>query len=315
MASTMASTKFAEFNIWTTCYKKVGDHEIAVDILIPKHLSSGNRPVIVRFHGGYLITGSRLFADWFASWVIEYALLHSAIIVTPDYRLLPESTGADINEDVSDIWTWVHRDLPAFLSSCGSGINVDMEKLLVVGESAGGYLVIQSALSQPGISAAIAAYPMIDLKSDFYTKAFEKPILGCPMLPSNIIDEHTTKFTRNQIIVTSAVPPDRSDLAFAIVQQGRLLDFFGNGPPTLFPMEQLEHVDSVPPLFIFHGRDDSAVPFEESDSFVTKLRTKLPESKVHFAVEPGEHGLDATATLETPWLKQGLEFVTQKWLP
>ncbi|KAK9384908.1 hypothetical protein V1515DRAFT_305234 [Lipomyces mesembrius] len=32
-------------------------------------------------------------------------------------------------------------------------------------ESAGGYLAIQSALSQPGISAAIAAYPMIDLKS------------------------------------------------------------------------------------------------------------------------------------------------------
>ncbi|KAK9313397.1 Alpha/Beta hydrolase protein [Lipomyces starkeyi] len=309
----MAPTKFSEFNISTTCYKRVGDHEIKVDILIPKTLSSAIRPLMVRFHGGYLITGSRLFADWYPSWELEYALLHSAIIVTPDYRLLPESSGADINEDVSDFWVWVRRDLPTFLSSSGSGINVDFEKVLVVGESAGGYLALQSALSQPKISAAIAAYPMIDLKSDFYTKAFVKPIFGSPMLPTSIIDEHITKCTPNQV-VSSAEPPDRGELAFAIVQQGRFMEFFGNGPPALFPMEQLEHVQSVPPLFIFHGLDDSAVPFEDSKTFVANLKTQMPESKVFLTLEPGEHGLDAIATLETPWLKQGLEFITKEWL-
>ncbi|KAK9374658.1 Alpha/Beta hydrolase protein [Lipomyces chichibuensis] len=309
----MASTKFSEFNISTTCYKRVGDHEIRTDILIPKTLSSAIHHLIVRFHGGYLVTGSRLFADWYPSWELEYALVHSAIIVTPDYRLLPESSGADIIEDVSDFWVWLRRDFPTFLSSSGSGVNVDLEKVLVVGESAGGYLAIQSALSQPKISAAIAAYPMIDLKSDFYTKLFVKPIFGGPMLPPNIIDEHITKCTPNQI-VSSADPPDRGELAFAIVQQGRFMEFFGNGPPALFPMEQLEHLQLVPPLFIFHGRDDTAVPFEESKAFVAKLKTRIPESKVYFSLEPGEHAFDSTATLETPWLKQGLEFITKEWL-
>ncbi|KAJ8101952.1 Alpha/Beta hydrolase protein [Lipomyces tetrasporus] len=309
----MASAKFSKFNISTTCFKKVGKHEIKADVLIPKTLSSGTYPVIVRFHGGYMITGSRLFADWFPSWLVEYALLHSAIIVMPDYRLLPESTGADINADVADFWTWVHRDLASFLYSSGSGINVDIEKLLVVGESAGGYLAIQSALSQPSISAAIAAYPMIDLKSDFYSKAFEKPIMGSAMLPASIIDEHITDMSPGQI-VSSAEPPARVGLAFAIVQQGRFMDFFGNGPPALFPMEQVEHIQSVPPLFIFHGRDDTAVPVEESESFVATLKTRLPESKVLLVLEPGDHAFDITATVETPWLKQGLEFVTNEWL-
>ncbi|KAK9323822.1 Alpha/Beta hydrolase protein [Lipomyces orientalis] len=309
----MASAKFTEFNISTACFKKVGNHEIKADIMIPKTLSSGKYPVVVRFHGGYLITGSRLFADWFPSWLVEYALLHSAIIVAPDYRLIPESTGADINADVADFWTWVHRDLPSFLYSLGSGISVDTEKVLVVGESAGGYLAIQSALSQPCISAAIAAYPMIDLKSDFFSKAFEKPIMGSAMLPATVIDEHLADMKPNQI-VSSAEPPTRGELAFAIVQQGRFTDFFGNGPPALFPMEQLELIQSVPPLFIFHGRDDTAVPVEESESFVAKLKTRLPESKVLLVLEPGEHAFDSTATLETPWLKQGLDFVTNEWL-
>lgn len=78
------------------------------------------------------MTGSRLI--WFQPWLVQYALLHSAIIVAPDYRFMPESTGLEIMEDVSDLWDWVYNKLQL---SVGSDIELDMDKILVEGDSGG----------------------------------------------------------------------------------------------------------------------------------------------------------------------------------
>jgi hypothetical protein len=37
---------------------------------------------------------------------MKYSILHSAIIVSPDYRMLPEANGLDIMKDLSDFWEW-----------------------------------------------------------------------------------------------------------------------------------------------------------------------------------------------------------------
>lgn len=47
--------KFADLNIIQSVYKTVGDHGIRVDMLIPKILPAGKRPVVARFHGGGLV--------------------------------------------------------------------------------------------------------------------------------------------------------------------------------------------------------------------------------------------------------------------
>jgi hypothetical protein len=49
-------TKFANFSIFQTDYKKIGDHGIRADFLIPKALVAGKKaPVITQFHGGALV--------------------------------------------------------------------------------------------------------------------------------------------------------------------------------------------------------------------------------------------------------------------
>ena len=48
--------------------------------------------------------------------------------------------------------------------------------------------------------------------------------------------------------------------------------------------------------------------------FVEKVRQALPEATLLIRIESGDHGFDAGATLETLWLKEGLEFVTNAWL-
>lgn len=82
------------------------------------------------------MTGSRLI--WFQPWLIKYALQHSAIIVAPDFRFMPEATGLEILEDMSDLWVWIEQKLQ---SSVGSGIDVDLNKIMVEGDSGGRFPV------------------------------------------------------------------------------------------------------------------------------------------------------------------------------
>lgn len=52
----LVDPKLEGFNIIQATYKTVGDHDIRTDILVPKTPSSGKRPVIIRFHGGGLVS-------------------------------------------------------------------------------------------------------------------------------------------------------------------------------------------------------------------------------------------------------------------
>ncbi len=74
----------------------------------------------------------------YAPWVMDYALAYEAVVVSPNYRLLPESSGLQIMEDLSDFWNWAQDDLQAFVSGrLDGGVEVDMSKILVQGESSG----------------------------------------------------------------------------------------------------------------------------------------------------------------------------------
>ena len=61
-------SKLDAFDITDATYKTVGEAGIQVSIITPKDLKPGVYPVIIRFHGGFLITGHRLFEDWLHDW-------------------------------------------------------------------------------------------------------------------------------------------------------------------------------------------------------------------------------------------------------
>lgn len=57
--------------------------------------------------------------------------------MSADYRLLPEASGLDILGDLDSLWEWVFSGLQKELAP---GIEVDLDKILLQGESAGIYL-------------------------------------------------------------------------------------------------------------------------------------------------------------------------------
>ena len=191
---------------------------------------------------------------------------------------------------------------------------MDMNKILVIGDSAGGWAAIQSALVQPRghIKALIALYPQVDMRDDHFTRKYEKSLFHQPMLPSSIVDDHLAA-TAKDAVVSSATPMDRIELACSIVQNGRMLEFLGDDPG-LFPIEAVEKVGWFPPILILHGIEDTAVPTVGSKRFVEALKKSCPRTPVRLTLRPGDHGFDEGVTLETEWFKPDVRFVVEHWL-
>jgi acetyl esterase/lipase len=258
-----------------------------------------------------------MFAEWAAQWSLDYALLHSAILISPNYRLLPESNGLDVLSDITDLWTWVEHSFPEYLKTIGSDVAPDFSKVLTSGESAGGYLAIQSGLMRRDfVRAVVATYPMTYVDSPWYAVASTtKRPFGAPQVPRSVLDEHLSRMEKGRV-VSGAFPMERMEIALVLLQQGLWTGRFGEDD-SLFPartLEKMQKGEKVPFLLAMHGKDDTAVPHEETERFVREWKAKFGEERALGVFEPGEHGFDGEATLETEWLKDGLKEVTREWL-
>lgn len=47
--------EFPGMKVSSTPYKRVNGHDLLVGLLVPENLSPGKHPIIVRFHGGFLV--------------------------------------------------------------------------------------------------------------------------------------------------------------------------------------------------------------------------------------------------------------------
>lgn len=86
------------------------------------------------------VTGSSLYAPWFNDWILDYAIANRAVVISPNYRLLPEATGRDILDDIHDFWHWLRNtaSVDGILRQTGyDGISLDRSSILLIGESAG----------------------------------------------------------------------------------------------------------------------------------------------------------------------------------
>lgn len=208
---------------------------------------------------------------------------------------MPEATGTDILADGSDLWKWIHSDLPSFISQKTIvAPQIDFARVLVVG----GWLAMQSAIMQPAgsIKAVIGLYPQLDMRDRFFNTTCERPLFGMPMLPTEVLDKHVAAMSPGAV-VTSAYPPSRLDLACSMVQNGRVMEFLGEAKE-LFPVEMVALVDSMPAVLILHGSEGTAVPVAGSKRFVEALKKRLPGSAVRLDVRPEGHGFDVDASIK-----------------
>lgn len=64
----MADTKFDAFDRKDTAYTS-HDLSIGVSVFVPKGVKKGQTlPILIRWHGGALINGGRIYEPWFPRW-------------------------------------------------------------------------------------------------------------------------------------------------------------------------------------------------------------------------------------------------------
>ncbi|KAH7392776.1 Alpha/Beta hydrolase protein [Pyrenochaeta sp. MPI-SDFR-AT-0127] len=315
LTRTTPSTRFSSFDIYTTAYKRIGHNNIDVSILIPKTLKPGKHPLFVKFHGGGLITGDALYPDWFANYLVNFIHRTNAIAVLPNYRLVPEHSGDDILEDVTDLWKWIDEKLAEFITPLQPSIELDFTRVLVGGDSAGGWTALHSVLMLPEgkIKAMLLQYPMTKRLPDA-----DRPFpLGESAPPISLIDEHIASIPF-QSVISSAIPPARFDLCDALaVHYNRWEERFGTGRH-LHPINALEEADFFVPTLILHGAQDADVSLADCKQFVDKVGKVLgreAQNSVSLVVVDGEHGFDSELVEnDTLWLKEKLEWIEQIWL-
>jgi acetyl esterase/lipase len=129
-----------------------------------------------------LITGDALFEGWFSRYLVSYTHRTSSFIALLNYRFVRESSGADILEDVKDFWTWVDRHLVGFAYSVAPRVEVDLDKLLVSGDSSGGWCALRSVFELPvrKLKALLLQYLIVKkrCKSKEWLLQWGKPALG-----------------------------------------------------------------------------------------------------------------------------------------
>jgi acetyl esterase len=136
-------------------------------------------PVLVYFHGGGLVMGSNHSFEPLAR---ALASASGACVVAIDYRLAPESPPPAQFDDAYAATEWVSRN--------ANDLGVDGDRLVLVGDSAGGSLAAAVALAArdrtgPAIFAQVLLYPGLD--RDMAAPSISS-LADAPMLTRDDID-------------------------------------------------------------------------------------------------------------------------------
>lgn len=220
----------------------------------------------------------------------------------------------DALEDIGDFWTWLHAHLPAAVHTQWPHLTPDLDRVVAVGESAGGYLSMQSALlfnRTAKLRATIAQYP--GLYPDL--KAFgERPKNADPK--ADVIVEEYVKNIKPGAIRTSSTWPEVTEFLFAVLGNGLLEQMYGEDKEGKMTLRYaLEHAEEVPPpVWVIQGSEDHIVVQSRVDELVETVRQARPRATIKYTVKPGDHGFDVPNKLDDDWVKEGVDFIKGYWL-
>ena len=304
---------FAEFGLWnralsieelrqaapaapsleTFTFKTFGAQGEGLQADVHRPPDDGIRPVVLFIHGGALMAGDRKLTAKPGS-LLRTLLDAGYVVVSIDYRLAPKVKLPEIIEDVRDACNWVRKRLPEI-------IPINPEQLVVMGQSAGGYLTQMTGFCvQPRPRALVSFWGYGDIAAEWYSRP--------------------DSFYRQQPLVTKeeAEQPGNGKLYLYCRQQGLWPKVVtGHNPETepraFDPFCPARNVTrEYPPTLLIHGTKDTDVPYALSVQMDKELTAKGVEHQF-ITIPEGGHGFrskeDAEIAAQT--YRQVVEFLKQ----
>jgi acetyl esterase/lipase len=268
----------------TYTYKTVGEARIQADVWRPDDTKL--RPAIVWLHGGALVMGNR---DSVPRQIKRLCRDEGYVLVSFDYRLAPETKLPAIVEDVEDAFRWLHEQGPTLL-------HVDVDRIVVTGGSAGGYLTLLCGQRvKPRPRALVAYWGYGDIVADWYTKSSDF------YSKQTRVDKDDAYRGVGKGIPTGSGSADgraRNRFYLYLRQNGFWTrEVGGYDQKTDEGRRKLEAYcpahnvsPDYPPTLLIHGTEDTDVPYEQSVVMAKELaRQKIPHELI--TVPGSGHGL------------------------
>jgi acetyl esterase len=121
-------------------------------IYVPHGAGADAARLLVFLHGGGFVFGDLETHDAQSR---RLANRTGSTVLTVDYRRPPEHRFPAAPDDVDTVLAWVRAH--------GTGLGLDLRRIVAVGDSAGGNLALVAALRNPGVLAAcVLVYPFLD---------------------------------------------------------------------------------------------------------------------------------------------------------
>ena len=225
-------------------YSRPDGIPLLLDAAIPD--GKGPFPAAIIVHGGYWVEGSK------TTYVgpLEPLLTGAGYAwFSIDYRLPPKYRYPTADEDVEVAVRWVRAHAKQY--------HTDVNRIVLIGESAGGYLVAMAGVeNQPasGLAAVVDFYGPSDLT--IIARYFSKPPKGVPEF-------------------------------FGVS------DFSDSSLKTLHDASPVNRVQKhMPPFLFIQGTADKTVPFESSPLMCDAMK-KVGAQCVVLKVEGADHGMES----------------------
>ena len=250
----------------TYTYKQVGKLKLQADVY--RADDARPRPVLAYLHGGALIMGSRkgVFPN-----LRGFCKAQGYCLVSAEYRLAPETKLPQIIEDLRDFIKWINEKGPGLF-------HADAGKVVVAGQSAGGYLTMMAGLCKPRPKALVSYWGYGDVDGEWYTKPSDFYRKKVPLISRE-------KAYRGMGLDVSGLPlphpPARRNRGqyYHYLRQNGLWtkEVSGFDPATeprkLDPYCPVRNITAnYPPILMIHGTVDTDVPCQESQDMADALK-------------------------------------------
>jgi acetyl esterase/lipase len=217
--------------------------ETVLDILQPKVPSKEKRPGVLCIHGGGWVGGSK---EQFARSCVPY-VEQGFVAANVEYRLAKAAPAPAAVTDVLKAAQWFRKNAKRY--------NVDRDRIVVTGGSAGGHLSLMVAMTPK--SAKLGPPAKVAAVVNFY---------GITDVADQLEGPNMQKYAVTWL-------PD---------QAGRL-----ELARRLSPMTYVRR--GVPPVLTIHGDADETVPYEHGVNLTKALRDRGSDAQL-ISVPQGKHG-------------------------